>query len=324
MTGNSCVTVPVLMAVLIAGSARASELEADATAIARWIGELGSPHFARREAATKSLVAAGQPALPALEGAIRQGDLEVASRGIEVVRELLAGEPELAAEAERILERCAEDGGSVAARLATTTLDFHAEGTAAVARGQLEAIGAVFEERPLMEQAGLEVLFDEGWAGTATDLRQLARLRGLVAVCFHGVPLDEQALAVIGRLERLQRVELFGTGVDQQAVAALTARLPAARIDVRQGGKLGVGALAFGGPCEVRTVEPGSAADQAGVRPGDVILAVDDSPITDFDGLTARVSGRRPGERLRLSVSREGRAAGERDRLEFEVRLDAW
>ena len=324
MTGYSCVTVAVLATAFVAAAARAGDIETDPAAIARWIEELGSPHFARREAATRSLVAVGRPALPLLEEAIRQGDLEVASRGIEVVRELLAGEPELAAEAEGVLERCAEDGTSVAARLAAATLEFHVEGTAAAARAGLESLGAVFEERPLMEQAGLEVVFADGWAGGVADLRQLARLRGLVAVGFHGVPLDGEALAVLGRLERLQQVELFGTGVDDQAVAALAARLPAARIDVRQGGKLGVGALAFGGPCEVRTVEPGSAADQAGVRPGDVILAVDGSPIANFEDLTARVSGRRPGERLRLMVSREGQAAGERERLEFEVGLDAW
>jgi S1-C subfamily serine protease len=170
----------------------------------------------------------------------------------------------------------------------------------------------------------MEVVFGEGWTGTAADLRQLARLRGLVAIGFHGVPLDREALGVLGRLERLQQLELFGTGASDRDVAALAARLPAARIDVRQGGKLGVGALAFGGPCEVRTVEPGSAADQAGIRAGDVIMAVDGAPIVDFEGLTARLAGRRPGERLRLAVVREGRAAGDREQLELDVRLDAW
>jgi hypothetical protein len=314
----------MLSSALVAGVSGASDPETDAAAIVRWIEDLDSPQFARREAATKSLVAAGEAAFQPLESAIRQGDLEVASRGVEVLRELLGGDPDLAAKAEAVLERCAEDSQSVAARLATATLEFHVEGTAAAAREQLERLGAVFEERPLLDQQGLEVVFGAGWTGSIDDLRQLARLRGLVAVGFHGVPLDDEALAVIGRLERLQQVELFGTGVDDGKVTALVARLPAARIDVRQGGKLGVGALAFGGPCEVRTVEPGSAADQAGVRPGDVILAIDDAPITDFDGLTTRVSVRRPGELLRLKVSREGKAAGERQQLELDVRLDAW
>lgn len=323
MIGISSVT-RVAVAVTVLACFPTPAAEPDAATIVRWVEELGSPQFARREAAAASLTAAGRPALGPIEAAIRGSDLEVASRGVEILQALLAGEPELAAEAEATLERCAADSDSAAARLAAATLEFHAEGTAAAARARLESAGAVFAERPLVEQPGLEVVFGEGWTGSVADIRQLPRLRGLVAVGFHGVAVERETLAVLGRLERLHQVELFGTGVTDADVAELAARLPAARIDVRQGGKLGVGALAFGGPCEVRTVEPGSAADQAGVRPGDVILAVDGMPIADFEGLTTRVAGRRPGEQLTLSVVREGRAAGERERLDLEVRLDAW
>lgn len=318
MIGISCVTRLAVAVTVLAGFP-ATAAEPDAATIVRWVEELGSPQFARREAAAASLAAAGRPALGPIEAAIHGSDLEVASRGVEILQTLLAGEPELAAEAEAALERCAADSGSAAARLAAATLEFHAAGTAAAARERLESAGAVFAERP-----GLEVVFGEGWNGSVADIRQLPRLRGLVAVGFHGVAVEREALAVLGRLERLHQVELFGAGVTDADVAELASRLPAARIDVRQGGKLGVGALAFGGPCEVRTVEPGSAADQAGVRPGDVILAVDGMPIADFEGLTTRVASRRPGEQLTLSVVREGRAAGEHERLDLEVRLDAW
>jgi hypothetical protein len=296
----------------------------DSTRLDRWAAELGSPQFARREAAAKALLEAGRPALGPLAAALESGDFEVASRGIEIVRELLAGEDiDLAAEAEQLLERSAEQGGR-AGRLATAALEFHHVGMAATARERLESLGAVFRERPFVEQAGIEVEFGAGWKGSLEDLRQLARLRGLSTVGFHGIKLDPAALAVIGRLGRLERIELFGTGLDDAALVALADKLPAARIDVRKGGKLGVAALAFGGPCEIRTIEPGSAADQAGIRPGDVVVAVDDVPIADFDGLTARVAGRGPGERVRLSVSRSGAANGEPERLEFTIKLDAW
>ena len=305
-------------------AAEADTTKADTEAIARWVAELGAPQFARREAASKALLQAGQPALGPLAAAIRGRDFEVASRATEIVRDMLAADDTvLAAEAERVLEKSAEDGGK-AARLAAAALDFHHVGMAASAREELESLGAVFRERPFVEQAGIEAEFATGWKGTVADLRQLARLRGLTGVGFHGVRLDDEALAVVGRLERLERIELFGTGLSDNAVAALAAKLPAARIDFRKGGKLGVGAVAFGGPCEIRTVEPGSAADQAGIRPGDVVLAVDGNPVADFDGLTARVAGRGQGERVRLSVARGGAADGELERLEFEVRLDAW
>jgi hypothetical protein len=289
-----------------------------------WVSDLGSPQFARREAASKALLEAGRPALGALATAIKNGDFEVATRGIEIVRDMLASDDvELSAEAERILERVAEDGGK-ASRLAAAALEFHQVGTAAAAREHLEKLGAVFRERPFVEQAGLEVEFGAPWKGTTEDLRQLVRIRGLAAVGFHGVKLDAAAVAVIGRLRRLEQIELFGTGLSDQAIAELTKKLPDAQIDVRKGGKLGVGALAFGGPCEIRTIEPGSAADQAGIRAGDVIVAVDGQRVEDFEGLTRRMAGRGPGERVRVTVERGGAADGDVERLDIDVRLDTW
>lgn len=292
--------------------------------INRWIADLGSPQFARREAASKALLDAGRPALASLADAIQKGDFEVASRSVEIVRDMLASDDvELAPEAERILEQAAEAGGK-ASRLAAAALEFHQVGTATSARERLEKLGAVFRERPFVEQAGVEVEFGAAWKGTTEDLRQLARIRGLAGVGFHGVKLDAAALAVISRLRRLEQVELFGTGLGDQAIADLSKKLPDARIDVRKGGKLGVGALAFGGPCEIRTIEPGSAADQAGIRAGDVIVAVDGKPVEDFEGLTSRVAGRGPGERVRVTVERGGAADGDGERLDIDVRLDTW
>ena len=130
---------------------------------------------------------------------------------------------------------------------------------AAAARERLESLGAVFREQPRIELAGVEVEFGRDWKGTGDDLRELTRLPRLEGVAFHGVPLDERVVGLLGRLQGLERLELFGTGLEEAAIAALAAKLPEAQIDVRRGGKLGVGALAFGGPCEIQTVEPGSA-----------------------------------------------------------------
>jgi hypothetical protein len=293
--------------------------------IAGWIEQLGAPQFARREAATKSLLAAGRPAVEPLAGAVQGGDLEVASRGIEILRDMLAADPPLAEAAEAALEACAEGTRPAAARLAEATLDFHQLGQAAAARERLESLGAVFIDQPLADLEGAKVEFGRGWKGSGDDLGNLTRLPRLKLVALHGVPVDARGLAVLGRLKRVSRIELFGTGLADDALAALAARLPDTDIDVRRGGKLGVGALAFGGPCEIQSVEPGSAADQAGVRPGDVVVAVDGAAVADFDGLTARVAGRIPGDTIRLAVDRRGSdPGGDAERLEFEIRLDAW
>ena len=69
-------------------------------------------------------------------------------------------------------------------------------------------------------------------------------------------------------------------------------------------------AEAFGLPGEPRgalisQIEPNSAASQAGLRKGDIILAVNGSPIADDRALSLIVSAMAPGTELKLQVFRD-------------------
>lgn len=318
----------LLLGCLLVGPAVATEaavrLAAAPAEIAAWVEQLGSPQYAQREAAARSLAGAGWPAVGPLRRAILGGDFEVASRSVEILRGMLAADDaELAGEAERQLEAVAA-GGSAVARVAESALEFHQAGLAATARERLEAQGAVFRERAVGAAAhGTEVEFNAAWRGGPEDWRLLPRLRGVVCVSVHGVPLDAAAIGVLGRIRGVRRIDLFGTGAAEQAVAELGTRLPDTLIDVRKGGKLGVRSIVQAGPCELSGVQPGSAADRAGLRQGDVIVAADGEPVASFEALTARVSRHGPGEVVRLEVQREG-VGGTAERFECEVRLDAW
>jgi serine protease Do len=57
----------------------------------------------------------------------------------------------------------------------------------------------------------------------------------------------------------------------------------------------------------VSSVEPGSAAADAGLKPGDVILDYNGAPVKDSAALSMRVNTTAPGEKATLSVWREGR-----------------
>src|SRR5437867_4917260 len=59
---------------------------------------------------------------------------------------------------------------------------------------------------------------------------------------------------------------------------------------------------------EIRSVEEGSPASRAGVRVGDRIVTLDDRPLTSWILLLEPVAKRRPGDRLRLLVTRPGAA----------------
>ncbi len=52
------------------------------------------------------------------------------------------------------------------------------------------------------------------------------------------------------------------------------------------------------------TVEQGSAADDAGLREGDVVTAVGDRPVTTSTELTAAVRSSAPGDEVELTVRR--------------------
>jgi serine protease Do len=57
----------------------------------------------------------------------------------------------------------------------------------------------------------------------------------------------------------------------------------------------------------VNSVSPGSGAERAGVRQGDVIVGFNGAPVNDTNGLRNAVAGTPPGSEVALTVLREGR-----------------
>jgi hypothetical protein len=298
---------------------------ATAGEIKEWIGQLGSDQFAQREAASRSLVAAGLPALGPLAAAIQGDDFEVATRAMEILRGFLEGEDEtLAAAAEKLAESIAEGPDSPISSLAIAMLDFHHLGMVEAAREKLESLGAIVTDGFIPTGSrGTIVVLNSSWRGTSDDLRLIARLRGVVQVGLRGVKIDEKALGILGRLRGVESLQFYGTGVSDEALAALAAKLPDAEIDFRKGGKLGVGGQPNIGPCQINQVQDGSAADKAGLEVGDIVLKIDGEAVLNFEALTEKVSRRGPGEKLELEVER-GLPGEKPERFTRVVELDGW
>ncbi|UCC83132.1 MAG: trypsin-like peptidase domain-containing protein [Gemmatimonadota bacterium] len=58
---------------------------------------------------------------------------------------------------------------------------------------------------------------------------------------------------------------------------------------------------------EVNTVDEESPAEKAGLEIGDVIIALDGTPIENATALTTALAGRQPGDTVDLTISRDGR-----------------
>lgn len=102
---------------------------------------------------------------------------------------------------------------------------------------------------------------------------------------------SNMARMVMDQLIKTGRVTRGMIGVniqDLDADLAASLNLPAAR-----------GAI-------VTSVQPGSPAERAGIRRGDVVLAINDQPVLDGNNLRNRVAGTAPGTEVTLTVFRDG------------------
>ena len=60
------------------------------------------------------------------------------------------------------------------------------------------------------------------------------------------------------------------------------------------------------GAAQVVTVEEGSAAEKAGIKPGDLIVAINGQQLTNHLELSKIISTHRPGDEVRLTINRDG------------------
>lgn len=94
-----------------------------------------------------------------------------------------------------------------------------------------------------------------------------------------------------------------------------TGRAEHALLGVTVGNAFGPGGTGAG--ARIRSVEPGGAADEAGLEVGDVLIGVEDRIITDANSLVAAVRSHRPGDRVEVTYLRNG------DEESVEVVLDS-
>ena len=149
-------------------------------------------------------------------------------------------------------------------------------------------------------------LFDAEGRVIGVNAQIYSRSGGFQGLAF-SIPIDV-AMQVKDQIVKTGKVEHARLGVTLQDLSAPLAS--------SFGLKAPDGAL-------VASVMPGSAADKAGLKAGDVITAVDGRPVQVAGDVSTRVGMARPGERMKLALWRDkageelsvtlGRAEPERD-----------
>jgi Lon-like protease len=161
---------------------------------------------------------------------------------------------------------------------------------------------------PLVEIVGTETTPLEG--GTALLTVRLTR----------PAPLQLVAAQLDRERELIPIARIYPQGVDRQDHLARERQ----RFDRQFEVAAAIGAAAAGVPLEVLTevvvidIAPGGPADGR-LAPGDVVLAVNGSPVTSGAALAALVSAGAPGDRLTLRISHAG---SERDEVLVLAALD--
>ena len=262
------------------------------TAIAR----LDDSSFSQREQAVDDLYTAGFTAIWALRDAAESRSPEASVRAVDILQRLYQIEDERTSETiEQTFSALKHvENLSVTAR-AERAFDTLSDVRQKRAIRKLEQLGGTirFSDPNLDRQAFGRpridyVMLGREWNGGEAGLRLLERIED--------IRLSDRATLYIIR----------GVEISDATILNLKAELPNLHIQRRGPAKLGVTSEARKPGCIITSVEPGSAADRAGLKMFDQIVEIDGREIVTFDELIEIVGEKEPGDKVPIVFQRGG------------------
>ena len=293
---------------VFAGEEDASPADAQAAEHIRLpISELDHPDFVRREAASDELFAIGLGAIPAIADAAESGSPEVSVRALEILQRMYRGNDEVTFEAvETVLGHLKGSEKLAVAARAERAFDSGAETRQKRAIAQFERLGGIIhysdrgnDRQPLSRPTIEYVMIGRDWTGGEEGLHLLARIEDI-------------------RLSGTQLYIIRGIEVSEATLLDLIAELPFLVIQRRGPARLGIRGSSRDIGCVVRGIDPGSAAELAGLKIQDEVVEIDGQPINSFDGLIEIVGEKEPGEEIPI-VFRRGS-----ETREVKAKLSSW
>jgi putative serine protease PepD len=175
------------------------------------------------------------------------------------------------------------------------------------------ATGSTQDDATVLDALQTDAAINPGNSGGAlvNGAGEVIGINTAIATVASGVPGSQSQAGNIGvgfaipsnTAERIAR-EIIETGSATRAFLGVTAR----NASDGRNAEVGTGA-------EINSVERDSAAADAGLRPGDVVTAVGDRPVTSSTELTAAIRSHAPGETVELTL----RSGGEERTVEVAL-----
>jgi hypothetical protein len=191
-----------------------------------WVQDLGSDQYVRRERASRQLYKAGPRVVPALEAAIREGDLETTERALQILQVIAMqqepGSPALAWDA---LHRLIETGSGNASTRARDLVGIVRDRREARAREALRGAGVPVELNGFLLQAmatNSEVVHvTDSWNGDLQALSWLSWLYDIEYALLEGASIDADVIERLTAMPDLRNVVFTKTDVEATALSPL-------------------------------------------------------------------------------------------------------
>lgn len=151
------------------------------------------------------------------------------------------------------------------------------------------------------------------FGGTTID--SLADLDALQGIDFKGMNIANQMLESLAGLTQIRYINLSACKFQTQAFLALKLARPKLEISYAPRALLGVRGpinyldeddAAIGDGCPITDVVPGSGADKAGMKVGDLIKTIDGNLIKSFEDIRLEIAQHEPGKTVDVIVIRAG------------------
>ena len=297
--------------------------------VEQWIAELDDNQFAKREHAQSQLEDAGLAALPQVAEEAQTGSLESSTRALNILLTWSEGD-DPALKISALEQIVALPHRPTQSQLAGEIL---ADAREEAALAKIVELGGLHTGDTLSRLPfnlvgryvpPLKVIIGAHWTGGSEGLSYLREVRRATILSFHSAPLGDEIAPILLDLPQVRKIEVYGTKLSKETLDLLEEKLPPGTLDVRSGARLGIGGTE-NGPAQVRSVLADSAAQKAGLKPGDMITELNGEKVNDFAALTRRIATFHPGDTVELKVTRTvDRAQRLTEQIDIKVTFDQW